>query len=576
MQNDIQNIDTPHSGISKKALTAVSLFLIGFAYALVGLYSLGQHPYLGETDTSFFIEYVMKIKEQGGPLDFVASLFMGKFTPGNQHPLYPFIISLFYSKSIAYFLQIKLLNFFLGLAFLYLFYFLVKKEAGSLVASIAACLLIANDTFMHQTTMVSCETLLVIFTTLSFYLIIRGLDDNRVWIPAGLCVGLAHLTKGSGMFIPFGFLLFLLFDVKFRFWKLFKNKYLWLFALMFMVGALPLLVRNTIVYKFPFYNYNVTYFAMDQDWGKAEKKAEFSDVFKKKPTELAGRFIKGTAREFRILLHSLYSFSLHYVPKLQNDTSPWYAKAMGAVAAGLMFLSAAAGFITSQCGRRKKALILFLVIGFYLPLSWYSITAPNRRYILPVTILFIFFAALFCAQVLRRAVSEQRWVFKKFSDSARSLFPGIALASMLLLFVAIYPAARAIPHPMKTYAYEDGYLELADYLMKNLKPGEKYLKKGEHNYSWVILYPELDAKRDGMKYFKDINAFTGYMQEHKNIAYYLLDQEGFRMTKNIFDKSYINLDPQHGFVLVKNIPGFTAVMQDTMLPSDYILFKRNE
>jgi len=90
-----------------------------------------------------------------------------------------------------------------------------------------------------------------------------------------------------------------------------KNKYLWLFLAAFVVVALPLLARNTIAYKFPFYNFNTRYLAMDAEERRMSEERSFWDIVQKDPSEHAGRFAKGTARQFRILLHSLYSFSIH-------------------------------------------------------------------------------------------------------------------------------------------------------------------------------------------------------------------------------------------------------------------------
>ena len=208
-------------------------------------------------------------------------MFNGSFAITNQHPVFPAIISLFQEPSVDWFIHIKLLNLFIGFAFLCVFYSLVKRECGGTCALLAAGLLVANDTFMHQATMVSCEPLLLVFTALGFHYMLKGLDDNRHWVAAGLFTGLAYMTKASGLFMVFGFGLFLLADRRLRFWELLKNKYLWLFLLMFIVVSLPLLVRNTIAHKFPFYNYNVQIIAMDEDWGKAARKAQFSDLLKK-------------------------------------------------------------------------------------------------------------------------------------------------------------------------------------------------------------------------------------------------------------------------------------------------------
>lgn len=550
--------------------TAAFLVALGAVYLLVGLYSLGQHLYLGETDTTYFFVHVQEILKQGNTWDLLKSFFSGTFTENNQSSLFPFIISFFYEQSAAYFVHIKVLNLFLGLLYVYLLYFLVRRESNEMYALIAACALVANDIFMHQSTMVSCEPLLMIVTTLSFYFIIKGLDDNRFWILAGLFAGLSYMTKPSGLFIVFGFGLFLLYDRKMNLWALMKNKYLWMFLLMFVLVCLPLLVRNTILYKFPFYTINMDMLAMDQNWGQTDQTEKFTDIFKKGIADNAYRFFWGLAREFRILLHSLYSFSVHYVPKFSWDLASMAAKAAAALLSVLTLGISLFGFFASGMSRRKKALIVFLVLGFYLPLSWYSITSPNRRYLLPVVPFFLVFFAVGLVHVAGKVFKTAHEAFPERVAPVK-----LALTAALLVFAVAYPLARPIPAPASTYRAEDGYEELAAFFKNNLKGDEKYFSKGIHHYSWVLLHPELESKKTAKNYFPDIESFNAYFASKKNIKYMLMQPELYRATKNILG-DYVALDRTRGLVLLKDIPGWKKIKIDTAEPVDYILFERSE
>jgi len=266
------------------------------------------------------------------------------------------------------------------------------------------------------------------------------------------------------MFIIFGFGLFLLADVRLRFWKLLSNKYLWLFLGVFIIVALPLLARNTIAYKFPFYNYNTKYLAMDAEERRVSEERSFWDILDKDPSEHIKRFVKGTARQFRILLHSLYSFSVHEVPKFTNDNASPARKVAAAAVAVFVFAAGVFGFVRAPIGRRRRLLTALLVFGFYLPLSWYSIIAPNRRYILPVSLFFIGFAAWVFARGLAVAFERRKagWMVR-FSPET---IGGAALAGTLALFVVAYPLVRNIPRPSETVRLEDDYHELAAFLKK--------------------------------------------------------------------------------------------------------------
>ncbi len=557
--------------ILMRALDVLVPVLLGIVYLMTGLYAMGLHTHIGETDTSAFFRYVLEVRAQGGPWDFLVSLFTGSFLPANQHPLFPFVISLFFEHSTAYFVAVKTLNLVLGGVFLFIFYYMMKREAGPLAAIAAGALLVANDTFMIQASMVSCEPMLLIFTTLSFSLLIKGVDDNRLWAPAGVFIALSFLVKGSGMFIIFGFGLFLLADARMRFWELLKNKYLWLFLAAFVVVALPLLARNTIAYKFPFYNYNTKYLAMDAEERRVNEERSFWDILKKDPSEHAERFAKGTARQFRILLHSLYSFSIHEVPKFTRDTdSPARKAAAGAVAA-LVFAAGVYGFARAPIGRKKKLLAALLVFGFYLPLSWYSIIAPNRRYILPVSLFFVAFAACVFARGLSAAL-ERRGGKPAMRFSPETMGRA-ALAVALAIFAVAYPLARNIPLPSETVRLEDDYHELAAFFKKNLGDDGLYQTRGDHHYSWVLLYPELMNRGTGRGYFADIGDFVRYFDANPRIRFMLMQPELYRATRNILG-DYVRNDARLGLVPLKDPPGWRMIRMDGNPPADYILYER--
>lgn len=565
--------ETSTSAILDRVLSWIAPGLMGLTYVFVGLYNLGVHLYPGETDTSAFFAYVAEIVRHGGILETLKSLFTGDFTLSNQHPLFPFFITFFFERSMNYFVWVKILNFILGLVFVLMIYVMIRRECNEIYALVVMGLVIANDVFMHQTTMVSCEPLLIVFSTITFYFLIKGLDDNRCWIPAGIFAGLTYMTKASGLFILFGFSLFLLYDCRLRITRLLKNRYLWGFIICFIVVSLPLLVRNTLVYKFPFYNYNVRILAMDEDWGKAEKHAQFKDILKKDIGENSLRFIKGLGKEFRVLLHSLYPFSIHYVPPFSEDNAGIVRKITAAVLSMLMFGLSVLGFIKSKTGKRKKSLIVFLITGFYLPLSWYSITSPNRRYIMPVMFFFLIFFSIILVRSWYR-LYEKSAVIK---GGSASLSPAssikIIIFIFLLLFNGIYLYARHIPDPRRTWKLEDDYHELAAFFKSHLKAGELYMTRGEHHYPWVLLYPELNGKMCGITYFKNLKAFVDFTRSHAQVKYFLMQPEAYRQTKNIFSE-YLSFDYTRGFIVKSDIPGWRIIKKDELPPVQYLLYER--
>ena len=125
--------------------------------------------------------------------------------------------------------------------------------SGNINAAIVAAALLSNVIFMQWTTLVACESLLMLFSFLTIFFIQRGFDKNTNWIYAGVFAGLAYLTKGTSIILLPGFILAGLLTFKF---KIFKNKYFWSFFLLFLLTASPLIIRNTLVYQNPFFNVN--------------------------------------------------------------------------------------------------------------------------------------------------------------------------------------------------------------------------------------------------------------------------------------------------------------------------------
>lgn len=558
--------------VSDKIILFLVMALFTAVYIIVGLYYMGQHLYFSETDSVHFIHYTLGIQDQGGLWGFVKSLFTGSFTLSNQHPLFPVVMSFLEMKDISFFIHTKIINMVIGYIFIIILFWILIKESNEGIALLTVSLFIANDVFMHQTTMISCESMLMVFSLLSFYFIIKGVDDNRYWAVAGVFCGLTYMTKASGLFILFGFFLYLMYDVKLRFWILMKNKYLWMFLGCFLLASLPLLVRNVIVFHFPFYNFNVEMLAWEEDWGRTEKVPRFFDLFEHSIIYYPKRFFKGIFRELRIMIHSLYSFSIHYVPKFQHDMSSLGQKIGAVIISAGLFIASIAGFYRSSLEKRKKYLIGFLIIGFFLPLSWYSITSPNRRYIMPVLPVLLFFSASY---LIDKMGVLKSFVLKKISlpEKLNNNFSVIVISILLILSIVIIPASTSIPSPFDTYRFENDYHKIAHYLNENLGDNEYIFTRGFHHYNWKIIYPELDKKRMNFTYFRDFDGFNSYLEQNPAIKFILMQPEMYRATRH-FIKPYISYSVEQGFAYHKPLPGWELAMIDRSVPCTYVLLKR--
>jgi len=565
-------------------ILTISLAAITACYLLTALVKAGLHFHLGETDTQMFFAYANRITDSGGTLDCLGSMFNGSFTSSNQHPLFPYIMTLYKKTDISWFINTKLINIITGLAVVYIVFIITLTLCGVPAAVVSAALLIANDNFIFQTTMVSCEPLLMLFSILSIYFLYRGLDDNRYWIPAGIFTGLMYMTKASALFLVFGFGLFLLFDVRFRILELIRNRYLWLFFLMFVLVSLPLLVRNTAAFGFPFYNHNVKMLAMERDeWFSGKQIPEFSVLLKKGVLYYIRRLFFGLLEEMRIMVHAMFSFSIFYKSKFVTDTHSMFQKILASITGVLLLAGSLASIRFLEIEKRKKLFILFIIMGFYLPLSWYSITSPHRRYLLPATVLFIMPLSAGIVKISGMIYPSLSKVLKRIHINDHRTLVSIAAVIILVFFAVFYSVLTPIPSLSKTYALQDRYLEAGKYISDNLPEGKFFLRRGKHNYGYEIFFPEIETRRKSFRILNTFEEFNKTVTENRDIEFILLNSETHHFSRKALagyvDKDntnkYIFTGDREGLILKRPIPGWEVVMADTKKPVEVILFKRN-
>lgn len=149
-----------------------------------------------------------------------------------------------------------------------------------------------------------------------------------------------------------------------------------------------------------------------------------------------------------------------------------------------------------------------------------------------------------------------------------------ALAVALAVFAVAYPLARDIPRPSETVRLEDDYHELAAFFKKNLGDDGLFQTRGDHHYSWVLLYPELMDRGTGRGYFANIDAFVRYFDANPRIRFMLMQPELYRATRNILG-GYVRNDERLGLVPLKDPPGWRMIRMDGNPPADYILYERS-
>ncbi len=139
---------------------------------------------------------------------------------------------------------IKLADTFITLLFLGVFFrlalcFLSKNRA------LRALILLLSTLMITVLSLVSTPDVpLMLFWSLSLYSLYRALfrEEKSWWLAAGLCMGLAFNSKYTGVFLPFGVLLYFL--IQGKNWKHLRSGWFWGAVLIYFATVLPVIWWN--------------------------------------------------------------------------------------------------------------------------------------------------------------------------------------------------------------------------------------------------------------------------------------------------------------------------------------------
>lgn len=182
------------TGVGLASIGAVSLTLI-VARSL----ALSQNPW--DDDQGAFLITAQEIHDRGGLTALWSSLWDGSFPEANRHPLYLAMLSLWPTVGGG-----EVLSATLGALTFVVLTTVAARTLGWPVAGVFGVLLGTNAAFCLFSTRIVCEVLLVLLCGLAWLAHVRPIDaPHRAVITgprcaaAGALLGLAWLTKGTGL-----------------------------------------------------------------------------------------------------------------------------------------------------------------------------------------------------------------------------------------------------------------------------------------------------------------------------------------------------------------------------------------
>ncbi len=434
-------------------IAACAVFL-----ALASLRALHQtYPYF---DDVAYLDLGNRIRALGGPLRLWGELVAGRFTESNRHPLYLALLSAFARPDPAFHREAQALSVCLGLVALLSCWWVARRHFGRGAAAALALFLAANGTFLAAAGRETCEPLLVAVWAQAVGAVLDGADPasprNRLaWWRAGFWAGLAFLTKGTGLFLPAVVGIALLLDVGLR---AAVDRRAWAFAAAYAVTGAPLWWRNLKVFGSPIYNVNSRYVWID-------RLSDFAEVF---APHAQDRLPHGALEYFaQVSPRALLSRLGMGVAETTFHLADAMALASPRPGAPLHVFWVAVGLASGLVAlrwlwRRERGLArtFHLVhVGWTYPfLVLFNANGGSARYFLPLV-------ATTLAPALAAGVAGGA---QRAGSLARSPW---ALRSCAAWAAAVVAAVALDPGPMRPPA---GFLEVEDWLVRHLRPGDVY------------------------------------------------------------------------------------------------------
>lgn len=530
------------------------LLLMCLTFLIVGLDRVNKALNPGWEDTTSYLGKALFIKENGGILNFVKLSVTGQYKWVPQHPLYLLILSPFAERSPNFFPKAKLVSLGVGLITIITLFFVAGDLYGKLVGLISSFLLVFNITFLHRSSRVDCEPLLILLVLLSWYFMIKGAKEKKYWIYSGIFSGLAYMTKGSGFFMVHVFMISSLFIFKFG---ILRNRYFWLFLLGFFLTSFPLILRNTIAYKNPFYNgYNSNVIWLD-NWEQV-----YNPSFHNNPptmvsyfnshslSEIVSRFANGSVREGKSLLNSM---SLIAIPG-----------SLMKIFCILLFLFFILGLIKRKNISEKVYTVVTILI-FFILFSWYYQVIQSDRFITPLIPLLLIFSSLEIVEFLDYC----KGIFNKWLKfNPLSILPYV-LGAILILTSFYSVVTRSISNPLSSVKFADDYYELLNWMRNNIKENDIFILGPTHYYSFWYL--DLKGKEISFPMINDFSEFRSFIKE-KGVTFIILHKETYLRRQDLL-KEYFEYNEVNGLIEKKPVDGWSFIYGQSGKPTQFRIYR---
>lgn len=511
-------------------------------FVLGGLDHLHQGDELAPYDTAAYLSDARSVHESGGPMALPGMCFRGTYLEANQMPLYIGMLSVVTSETLKILGLAKLLTLFLGTVGILVTFVVAERLYDTHAALLAAALLACNTCYLTFSTMVACEPLLTIWCVLAWLAIVQYLRHGRGGCWVGLFIGLAYMTKGTGLFlVPVALATFVYRERR----RFLRSKQVWLSVLVFLLVSSPILVRNVRCYGSPFYNTNQSFIwtdSLDELYSPdpSIREPTFCDYWRRHSLrQMAERVLRGGFKE------GVYTVTASGQTYLLNERL-----GLKAWPIGLLILALAAVVVFSKREQAAALPAAGIFVLFFVFFTWYP--AKDIRFLVPLLPMILALASRGAVIGIERLAKSKRL--------KRKIAPGkvvtglvIVLTSGSIVFAATRPNVRK--NPMHCYATPPSYHELVGWLSKNVSGEKKCMLGPSHAYSYFWT-SKLDGKLMPVPWVRSMEKFQDVIKK-QGVSHVVIDYSTLRNRMASF-RGWIELDGQV-LALKKTPPGWKKV-----------------
>ncbi|MFH1407836.1 MAG: glycosyltransferase family 39 protein [Patescibacteria group bacterium] len=506
---------------------AVFLLLIAVIYFFNQGYYIGRNPYPSGDEPDYLVG-AMKIKEYGGPSKFISYLVSGSFLEARKHPLYMFLLSFFADKSLDFFVYSKFFNFILGGALLTMSYFIMKKMFNVFAAIFFVLILSLSELFLAETALVVPDNLMALLILLACYFYYLGFENvknlrTKHWVLGSFFCGLAYLTKPNGIFLLVAFFLTALLLLRKR---IFKSKSFFVAVSVFLLVTSPLLIRNFVLYKNPFYNNNVSLL-----WIENRQERRAPDFNQASPTILTYFAEKGVVNEIKLYAENSVKMASNFSMLILFGEWRWR------FSFPLLFLAVFSMILDKK---KKRALFFGVFFGIsYLFFAYNYKVSPHYRHIMPIIFIPVGYVSLLFERAPFLSSRRKKLVYK---------IATIALVAGGLFFGynKLYTEKRLSKEVFEGQVDISAvHIGTRNWLVSNMKDNKSYVMGLDDNFMFTW-YTDIKGKRIIQPYFSSFEKFSKFLIQNK-VNYVVLGGQ----TVNSFPEIY-----QDYFEKKKNSPDY--------------------